>query len=127
MYDENNIFAKIIKGEIPAKKAYEDNQVIAIYDINPIAPVHILLMPKGKYCSFDDFTQHASNEEVIHFFKVLQQLAAQHNLGDSGYRIVANHGKNASQTIAHFHMHIIGGRPLGAMASHDTVHDQYVG
>lgn len=122
MYDENNIFARIIKGEIPAKKAYEDDQVIAIYDINPIAPVHILLIPKGKYASFDDFTKYASNEQIAHFFKILQQLATEHNLCKSGYRIIANHGKDASQTIAHFHMHLIGGRALGAMAYGDITH-----
>lgn len=119
-YDANNIFAKIIRGEIPGKKAYEDEQVLAIHDIAPAAPVHVLVMPKGHYVSFDDFAQKAPATDVQHFFQCVQKIAASLGLPEGGYRIIANHGPDASQSVPHFHMHILGGRPLGGLLPGDS-------
>jgi len=107
-YDTNNIFAKIIRGEIPCDKVYEDDKILAFNDINPKAPVHILVIPKGEYRSFDDFIAKASKEEVIYFFKKVQEIAKKKGVSKSGYRIVANHGKKAGQIVFHFHIHILG-------------------
>lgn len=118
-YDTNNIFAKIIRGEIPGKKLYEDEQVFAIADIAPAAPVHALVMPKGEYVSFDDFASKAPSEVVTHFFATITKVARQLDVVESGYRLIMNHGKNASQSVPHFHVHLIGGRPLGALLPGD--------
>ena len=112
MYDTHNIFAKIIRKEIPAKIVFEDDSVFAINDVAPVAPVHILVMPKGEYISFDDFVSKAQGHEVSEFFIKVKEIAGKAGLKDSGYRIVMNHGPHAMQTIPHFHVHILGGRPL---------------
>jgi diadenosine tetraphosphate (Ap4A) HIT family hydrolase len=114
-YDSNNIFARIIRGEVPSKKLYEDEHVLAIADVAPAAPVHALVMPKGNYVSFDDFAAHASPEIVAHFFKTITTIARTLKLEQTGYRLITNHGKDAAQSVAHFHVHILGGRPLGAL------------
>jgi diadenosine tetraphosphate (Ap4A) HIT family hydrolase len=114
MYDEHNIFARIIRGDLPCKKVYEDDKVLAFEDIMPAAPVHVLVVPKGSYCSFHDFM--AQPAEVIGaFFQTVQQLAEQLGLEENGYRLVTNHGADASQSVLHFHVHILGGRQLGAL------------
>jgi len=120
-YDKNNIFAKIIRGEIPGKKIHEDDQVLAIEDIVPAAPVHVLVMPKGEYVSFDDFAQHASPETQSHFFRTITEIARKTGVEKTGYRLIANHGAHASQTVPHFHMHIIGGRALGGLLPGDSL------
>jgi diadenosine tetraphosphate (Ap4A) HIT family hydrolase len=107
-YDKNNVFAKIIRGEIPSKKVYEDEQVLAFYDINPSSKVHILVIPKGEYVSFDDFMQKAGDGEIVHFFKKVQEIAKDAGVSKTGYRIVTNHGKNSGQIVFHFHVHIQG-------------------
>lgn len=122
MYDKNNIFAKIIRGELPCKKVYEDDKVIAIEDRFPAAPVHILVIPKGEYKSFHDFSITAEASEVAYFFKKVRDIAQDLGLVESGYRIIANHGADASQTVPHFHMHILGKRKLGALVTGDSYH-----
>lgn len=107
-YDENNIFQKIIKKELPSTIVYEDNAVLAFNDINPKAPVHILVIPKKNYISFDDFAEKASNEEISHFFKKVQEIAKNQGLSDKSYRIVGNCGEEAGQIVHHFHIHILG-------------------
>jgi diadenosine tetraphosphate (Ap4A) HIT family hydrolase len=120
-YDSNNIFAKIIRGEIPGKKLYEDAQVFAIADIAPAAPVHALIMPKGEFVSFDDFATKAAPETVAHFFAAITKIARQLGVEETGYRLITNHGKNASQSVPHFHVHLLGGRPLGGLLADDGV------
>lgn len=114
-YDANNIFAKIIRGEIPCKKVYEDAFAFAFYDIKPDAPVHVLVLPKGEYVSFDDFVQHASPEQVQGFFVAIQKIAVQLGVAGSGYRLITNHGADASQSVFHFHVHLLAGKQLGGL------------
>ena len=114
-YDETNIFARILRGEIPAKKAYEDEWALAFHDINPQAPVHILVIPKGPYVSWDDFSERASAEEIAGFVRAVGHLAREQGLVASGYRLLANAGMNSGQEVPHLHVHIFGGRPLGPM------------
>lgn len=118
-YDKNNIFARIIRGEIPGRKVYEDEQVLAIEDIAPAAPVHVLVMPKGEYVSFDDFTRNAPPETQAHFFRTVTEAARKAGVLENGYRLIANHGAHASQSVPHFHMHLIGGRALGGLLPGD--------
>lgn len=115
MYDKNNIFAKILRGEIPCKKVYEDEFVLAFEDIAPAAPVHVLVIPKGEYVSFDDFALRAPAAEVKGFFAAVQKTAALLNVRENGYRILSNHGQDAGQIVPHFHVHILGGRLLGRL------------
>lgn len=114
-YNSDNIFAKIIAGSIPCEKVYEDKHVLAFNDISKAAPVHILVIPKDKFTSFDDFTENASPELISHFFKTIRTIANDQDLQKTGYRIITNHGKNASQTVLHFHAHILGGKQLGGL------------
>lgn len=122
MYDNENIFAKIIRGQIPSKKVYEDETVLAFHDIHPAAPVHVLVLPKGEYISFDDFTAKADTETISNFFRKVGEIAGKMGLCEGGYRIITNHGKNASQSVPHFHVHVIGGRPLGGLLPDDLHH-----
>lgn len=117
MYDKNNIFAKIIRNEIPADKIYEDEQVLVIKDIVPAAPIHILVIPKGEYLSFHDFTDKASNDEIAHFYKIVQKICTDLKIEHDGYRILSNVGNNAMQTIPHMHLHILAGKSLGGLLS----------
>lgn len=119
-YDKSNIFAKIIRGEVPAKKLFEDEHVLAIADMAPAAPVHVLVMPKGGYVSFDDFSRNAPPELVAHFFKMITEIARLLKVETHGYRLITNHGANASQSVPHFHVHILGGRGLGALLPGDN-------
>jgi len=114
-YDRNNIFARILRGEIPAKKVYEDEHVLAFHDIRPLAPVHVLVIPKGEYASFDDFSTKAAPEEQAALVKAVGKVARDLGLATSGYRILANHGADANQEVPHFHVHIFGGGALGRM------------
>lgn len=107
MYDKENIFAKIIRGELPSTKLYEDEHLIAINDIYPVAPIHILVMPKGQYTDFQDFSQKATSEEIAHYFKKISDIAK--DCGAEEYRIVTNNGASCGQSVFHFHTHIIGG------------------
>jgi len=116
-YDRNNVFARILRGEIPCRKVYEDRYVLAFHDINPAAPVHILVIPKGAYVSLDDFSATASDAELAAFTRALGAIARQQGVAETGYRILANHGQDARQEVPHFHVHIFGGRNLGRMIS----------
>lgn len=114
-YDPANIFARILRREIPCTPVYEDAFALAFHDLSPASPVHVLVVPKGAYRSFDDFAQHAPPAEMAGFFAAVQQTAAALGLPENGYRLIANHGPDASQTVAHFHVHILAGRALGAL------------
>jgi diadenosine tetraphosphate (Ap4A) HIT family hydrolase len=114
-YDNGNIFAKILRGELPAKKVYEDEWALAFHDINPLAPVHILVIPKGPYVSWDDFSANGSDEEIAGFVRAVGKVAREQQLVVQGYRLLANTGKRAGQEVAHLHVHVFGGQPLGPM------------
>jgi histidine triad (HIT) family protein len=114
-YDDSNIFARILRGEIPSRKVYEDEWALAFHDINPQAPVHVLVIPKGKWCSFADFSADASEAEIAGFTRAVGNVARQLGLEAPGYRLLANMGEHSGQEVAHFHVHIFGGRPLGRM------------
>ncbi|WP_120716058.1 histidine triad nucleotide-binding protein [Tsuneonella amylolytica] len=114
-YDEANIFAKILRGEIPSKKVYEDDHALAFHDIAPQAPVHILVIPKGAYVSWDDFTAKASDAEIAGFARAVGHVAREAGLVDAGYRVLYNVGVNGGQEVPHLHAHIFGGKPLGRM------------
>jgi histidine triad (HIT) family protein len=114
-YDRNNVFARILRGEIPSKKVYEDANVLAFYDISPQAPTHILVIPKGEYASFDDFSEKASPDEIVALVRALGHVARERGVAESGYRILANTGPAAHQEVQHFHVHLFGGRDLGGM------------
>jgi len=114
-YDPENIFAKILRGEIPCDKVFENEHALAFNDINPQAPVHILVIPKGAYVSMDDFSEQASEAEIAGFFRAVGQVARDHGTVEDGYRILANTGRDAHQEVPHFHVHIFAGRDLGGM------------
>ena len=114
-YDKTNIFAKILRGEIPCKRVHEDNYCLAFEDIAPAAPVHILVVPKGEYESFHDFITGASAEFMQGYFASVQTITTKLGLDKNGYRLITNHGADASQSVAHFHVHILGGRSLGGL------------
>lgn len=114
-YDPTNIFARIIRGEIPCKKVYEDTHVLAFHDINPAAPTHILVVPKGPYESFDDFTASASPEEIAALFKAVGDIARNEGISGDGYRVISNCGANGNQEVPHLHIHLLGGRNIGPM------------
>jgi histidine triad (HIT) family protein len=114
-YNNENIFAKILRGEIPCTKVYENDHVLAFEDINPQAPNHVLVIPKGAYVSNDDFTANASDLEVTGFFRAVGHVARELGLADPGYRMLANTGHDGGQEVPHFHVHICGGRVLGRM------------
>ena len=114
-YDDSNVFAKILSGELPCKKVYEDDWALAFHDINPLAPVHILVVTKGPYVSWDDFSANASDKELAGFVRAVGKVARDHQLVVQGYRLLANTGKRAGQEVPHLHVHIFGGQPLGPM------------
>jgi len=114
-YDDNNIFAKILRREIPSTTVYEDEFTYAFPDINPLAPNHILVIPKGRYVSWDDFSGKASDAEITGFVRAVGKIARDAGLVESGYRLLANTGLNSHQEVPHLHVHIFAGRPLGPM------------
>ena len=114
-YDRNNIFARILRSEIPCKKVYEDEHVLAFHDISPQAPIHVLVIPKGEYVSLDDFSEKASAAEMAALVRALGHLAREQGVAETGYRVLANTGLAAHQEVPHFHVHLFGGRDLGAM------------
>ena len=120
-YDKNNIFAKIITGEIPCKKVYEDEDILAFHDIAPEAQIHVLVIPKEmKYKSYNDFVINANPSLLCKFFTTVQKIAQELNLEKDGYRLTTNHGENAMQSVHHFHMHILAGQKLGKMTNTHT-------
>jgi histidine triad (HIT) family protein len=114
-YDDTNIFARILRGEIPSNKVYEDEHVLAFHDINPLSPAHILVIPKGSYVSWDDFSAGASDQEIAAFVRAVGKVARDSDLVGDGYRLLANVGQDSGQEVPHLHVHIFGGRPLGPM------------
>ena len=114
-YDPDNIFARILRGEIPAKTVYEDEHAFAFHDINPAAPVHVLVIPRGAYVSWDDFSARASDAEIAGFVRAVGHVARENDLVAPGYRLLANVGGHAGQEVPHLHVHLFGGRPLGPM------------
>ena len=114
-YDDNNIFARILRGEIPSKSVYEDDHALAFHDINPQAPVHILVIPKGRYVSWDDFAERGAAEEIAGFVRAVGHVAREQGLVAPGYRLLANVGPCSGQEVPHLHVHIFGGRGLGPM------------
>ena len=114
-YDDSNIFARILRGELPSNKVYEDDDVLAFHDINPLAPVHILVIPKGSYVSWDDFSERATDAEMAGFVRAIGRVAREAGMVVQGYRLLANTGKRSGQEVAHLHVHIFGGEPLGPM------------
>jgi diadenosine tetraphosphate (Ap4A) HIT family hydrolase len=114
-YDDGNIFARILRGEIPAKKVYEDAYAFAFHDINPQSPTHILVIPKGAYVSWDDFSAKASDAEIAGFVRAVGHVAREAGLVAPGYRLLANAGTHSHQEVPHLHVHIFAGRPLGPM------------
>ena len=114
-YDDQNIFAKILRGEIPCRMVREDDWSLAFHDINPQAPHHILVIPKGAYVSWDDFSETASDAEIAGFVRAVGAVAREAGLVEPGYRLLANIGQNAHQEVPHLHVHIFGGRKMGAM------------
>lgn len=117
MYDTNNIFAKILRKEIPCSAVYDDEFALAFADINPQKKQHILVIPKGEYHSFDDFASNASADEIVGFFKAVQRIAEQLGIDQTGYRLISNHGQDGGQEVPHFHIHLLGGEPVGQMVS----------
>lgn len=118
-YDENNIFAKILRGDIPCNTVYEDDHVLAFHDISPQAPIHILVIPKGKYIDIADFGANANSQEIKAFWNAVYLIAAEQGINSKGFRVISNSGPNAGQEVPHFHAHILGGRTLGPMLSQD--------
>ena len=114
-YDDQNIFAKILRGEIPSHKVYEDDHALAFHDIAPQAPVHILVIPKGAYVSWDDFSAKASDEDIGGFVRAVGHVAREQGLVAPGYRLLANTGGHGHQEVPHLHVHLFGGRQMGAM------------
>lgn len=114
-YDHDNIFAKILRGEISSTKVYEDEWAYAFEDINPQAAVHTLVIPKGRYVSWDDFSAQASAEEIAGFVRAVGRIAREKGLVEPGYRLLANVGPHGGQEVPHLHVHLFGGEPLGRM------------
>ena len=114
-YDPENVFARILRGEIPSRKVYEDEHALAFHDVNPAAPVHILVIPKGAYVSWDDFSAHGTAEEIAGFVRAVGHVARSEGLVAPGYRLLANLGGHGGQEVPHLHVHLFGGRPLGPM------------
>ncbi|WP_289297284.1 histidine triad nucleotide-binding protein [uncultured Reyranella sp.] len=112
-YDRSNVFARILRGELPCRKVYEDEFVLAFHDIAPLAPVHVLVIPKGEYVSQADFGARAPAEMIVGFWRAVSKIARDLGLDPEGYRIVANHGPNGGQLVFHFHVHIFGGGIMG--------------
>ncbi len=114
-YDDDNVFARILRRELPCKQVFEDDHVLAFHDINPLAPDHILVIPKGRYVSWDDFSERAPDEEIAAFVRAVGRIAREAGLVEPGYRLLANVGGHGGQEVPHLHVHIFGGKPLGPM------------
>ena len=114
-YDDQNVFARILRGEIPCNKVYEDEHALAFHDIAPLAALHVLVIPKGAYVSWDDFSAKASDAELAGFVRAVGEVARIVGADTQGYRLLANTGKRSGQEVPHLHVHIFGGQPLGPM------------
>lgn len=116
-YDNTNIFARILRGEIPAKKIYEDQYALAFHDIAPQAPVHALVIPKGEYTDVVDFSSHAGADVIAGFWQAVAKVAAELGIHDNGFRLISNTKTHGGQEVPHFHVHLLGGKPMGRMVS----------
>ena len=114
-YDDSNVFAMILRGEIPCKKVMESEHCLAFHDINPLAPIHVLVIPKGPYVSWDDFTARASDAEICDLVRTVGEVGRMTGADSQGYRVLSNIGKRGGQEVGHFHVHLFGGAPLGPM------------
>jgi diadenosine tetraphosphate (Ap4A) HIT family hydrolase len=114
-YDDANVFARILRGEIPSRRVFENEYAVAFHDIAPQAPVHVLVIPRGRFVSLADFSTQASDAEIAGFWRAVGQVARDMGLEQPGYRVLANMGAHAGQEVPHFHVHLFGGRPLGPM------------
>ena len=114
-YDDTNVFAKILRGEIPSRRVYEDEWAVAFHDVAPQASTHVLVIPRGSYVSLADFAAKAPPDEIAGFFRAVAAVAKQLGLEEPGYRVLANMGRHAGQEVPHFHVHLFGGQPLGPM------------
>ena len=114
-YDDGNIFARILRGELPCKTVLETEHSLAFHDIHPLAPIHVLVIPRGAYVSWDDFSATASDGEIADFVRAVGEVARMTGASAQGYRLLANTGKRGGQEVAHFHVHVFGGAPLGPM------------
>ena len=121
IYNDQNVFAKILRKEIPCDKIYENDHVLAFKDINPQAKIHVLVIPKGAYINMDDFSQNAKNDEIVALIRALGEVTKIVGLSSysegKGYRYIGNNGPDGGQEVPHLHFHIIGGEPLGRMVS----------
>lgn len=116
-YDDTNVFAKILRGEIPCKKVHEDAHTLAFHDINPQTPTHILVIPKGRYVSWDDFSATASDAEIAAFVRAIGTVARMAGVEQTGYRVLSNCGRHANQEVPHLHVHVFGGAQMGPMVT----------
>ena len=114
-YNDDNIFAKILDKKLSTDIILENEHAISFYDIAPQAPIHILIIPKGKYIKYDDFLNKASKDEIYHFFKLINQLVKDYDLENIGYRLITNAGRDANQEVPHLHFHLLAGKNLGKM------------
>ncbi len=114
-YDDGNVFARILRGEIPSRRVYEDEWAVAFHDLHPLTPHHVLVIPRGPYVSWADFSAKASDAEIAGFVRAVGAVGRQLGLEETGYRLLANVGLDAHQEVPHLHVHLFGGRPLGAM------------
>ena len=114
-YDDNNIFARILRGELPCKKVHEDEHTLAFHDIHPQAPTHVLVIPKGRYVAWNDFAANASDVEIAAFTRAIATVAKQLGVADAGYRLLVNIGQHGHQEVPHLHVHILAGRQMGTM------------
>jgi diadenosine tetraphosphate (Ap4A) HIT family hydrolase len=119
-YDKNNIFAKIIRGEIPAKKVYEDEDILAFYDISKASPIHVLVIPKGEFIDFVDFVAKENPNKIAQFFQKVAKISQDLKVDEGGFRLITNNGSDANQTVKHFHVHILAGKKLGPLISSDN-------
>ena len=116
-YDDQNVFAKILRGEIPCTKIDEDDYCLGFADVNPQAPVHVLVIPKGAYVDWNDFAATASPEEITAFTRAIRRVAEKTGIVDSGYRVISNIGQHGHQEVPHLHMHVLGGAPIGRLVT----------
>jgi diadenosine tetraphosphate (Ap4A) HIT family hydrolase len=114
-YNSDNVFARILRGEIPCEKVYENEHALAFRDIRPLTPVHVLVIPKGPYVTFDELAAHGSDAELAGWVRAIAAAALAEGVAESGYRVLANNGQDAHQEVPHVHMHVFGGRDLGGM------------
>ena len=114
-YDQGNVFARILRGELPDRTAYEDEHTLAFEDIHPQAPTHVLVIPKGPYVSLTDFAEKATDAEIVSWVRAIGKVARQTGVDQSGFRTIANNGEDGAQDVPHLHMHVLGGRRLGRM------------